>query len=99
MPLFVLKAQEFAKIFTNFPKMRVFPNPPKTNTFFLYVDEKVDVLKKKHLELMKKYKTCLFPYFEETTIPDFVKMEIDIFENALQIENNLLEKMLIDLFT
>ena len=99
MPLFVSKAQEFAKIFNNFPKMRVFPNPPKTNTFFLYVDEKVDVLKKKHLELMKKYKTCLFPYFEDCNIPGFIKIEIDIFENALQIEDELLEKMLIDLFT
>lgn len=96
---FVLRAQEIAKIFSKYPKIRIHPNPPHTNFFLLYIDEKAEVLNKKQLELMAKYKASLFPPFENSHLPGFVKTEIHLFENALAFEDEILEKMLSELFS
>lgn len=98
IPLFVTKTQEIAKIFSKYPKIRVHPNPPHVNFFILYVEEDAKVLNKKHLSLMKKYKASLFPYFENSEIPGFVKSEMHFFENALLFDNELIIKMLNELF-
>jgi threonine aldolase len=98
MSSFVLRAQEIAKILSNYPKIRIHPNPPKTNMFLMYIDEKASNINEKQKMLMEKYKASLFPFLSDSSIPGFVKTEIHIFENALQFENELLEKMLKDLF-
>lgn len=97
IPLFVSKAQEVAKIFSEHPKMRVHPNPPHTNIFLLYIDEDAEVLNKKMLALMKKYKASLFTPFGNSNIPGFVSTEIHLFENALSFDLDLLRKMIHEL--
>ncbi len=97
MPLFVSRAQEIAKIFSDHPKMRVHPDPPQTNFFILYIDEEAEILNKKMLALMKKYQASIFSPFGHSNLPGFVSTEIHIFENALAFDNELLKKMITEL--
>ncbi len=100
MSLFVSKAQEIAKIFSKHPKLRVHPNPPPTNMFNLYIEADLTVLNQRIIEIMKKYKASILPYFFErnTNIPGFVKTEIHILDNALHFDLTLLEEIIQDLF-
>ena len=96
---FVLRTQELAKIFANYSKILIHPNPPQTNMFLMYINEKADILNTRNIELMNNYKTSIFPYFIDSNIPGFVKTEMHFFENALNFDNDLLIQMLDDLFS
>ena len=95
---FVFKAREIAEIFSKHSRIRVHPNPPHTNMFLVYIEADAKEFNEKHLEIMEKYKVALFPKLTDSEIPGFLRTEVHIFERALNFDNELLKKMVDELF-
>ena len=95
---FVKKAREIAEILSSHSKIRIHPNPPHTNMFLAYIEADADAFNEKHLELMEKYGAALFHQLSNSNIPGFLRTEMHIFERGLDFDNELLKKMVNELF-
>ena len=82
----VEKAKEVASVLSSFPRMRVYPDPPHTNAFRLYLEGDASVMLETHMRLAQETGDFLFFWLDPAPVPGFCTTEIQCMENSLSVD-------------
>ena len=86
IPLWVEQAQKIAKRFSEHPKIRVYPSPPHTSSFRIYLEGDAKTLLKKHHQHAAEFDTFVFFWLDKADVPGFCVGEIQCVENSLSFD-------------
>ena len=82
----VTKAQQLAKVLSEFERVTVTPNPPPVNFFQIYIRGQAEALIEKHHALAHETGTFLFYDLQPGPIPGTATTELHCWENASQFD-------------
>lgn len=86
MTHWVDRAQEIARVFSEFDQITVNPNPPHVNFFQLFIRGDADTLIKRHHALAGESGTFLFHNLLPSAVPGIAVTEIHIWGNAMTFD-------------
>lgn len=86
------KAVEIASRISKIEGITVTPNPPHSNMFLIHFKSDIEGIKKQNLEIAKEHKFLLVNGFNKALLQGFTWSEVNIGDNALDLDIEEIEK-------
>lgn len=90
----VIRAQQVAQIFSQFPQISIVPDPPHVNFFRIYIQGDAQGLTEKHMELAVETGTFIFYGLSPSPVPGVATTEIHLWENSVTFDLEQLQPFL-----
>lgn len=80
------RAREIASAFAAIDGVRVYPDPPHTNMFRLFIEGDAERLMARHTALARETGTFLFHQLSPSVVPGIAWTEVHVWENAMTFD-------------